>query len=243
MLPNIFDNKFLKKKIKQDHQVVIELQGLFNQILQSRLSLFSRSFSSKVIHGLTNCQASGNFIEIDPEALPFKRHSFDLAFSSGPLMYTNDIPGVLKQWYLALRPGGVFMAAFLGEDSLKELKNCFLIVEEMHQLPHYLRFFPTVTTKDAGMLMQRAGFYLPTSDQTRHIFTVSSLQELFTSLKVMGGNMLQNKSKVMITREFLKAVEVEYFKRYSHKGQLIVTANIVCMTGWAVERYAEERIQ
>ncbi len=184
-----------------------------------------------------------SLIEIDPEMLPFKLQSFDLVFSSGPLMFTNDIPGVLKQWYASLMPGGVFMASFVGENSLMELKECFLNAEEAMGLPHYLRFFPTIATKDAGMLMQRAGFHLPTADRTRHIFQVQSLSELLSILKAMGGNVLYAKSNAALTKKFLQAVEEDYFKRYSSEGQLNVTIDIVCMTGWAIERYAEERIQ
>jgi hypothetical protein len=158
-------------------------------------------------------------------------------------MFTNDIPGVLKQWYASLKPGGVFMASFVGEDSLMELKECFLNAEEAMGLPHYLRFFPTIATKDAGMLMQRAGFHLPTADRTRHIFQVGSLSELLSILKAMGGNVLYDRSNAALTKKFLKAVEEDCFKRYSSEGQLNVTIDIVCMTGWAIERYAEERIQ
>ena len=184
-----------------------------------------------------------SLIEIDSETLPFKPHSFDLIFSAGPLMFTNDIPGVLKQWYASLKTGGVFMASFLGEDSLMELKKCFVNAEEAMGFPHYLRFSPTIATKDAGMLMQRAGFHLPTAARTRLIFQVGSLSELLSILRALGGNVLYDRSNVALTKNFLKAVEEDYFKRYSSEGQLNVTIDIVCMTGWAIERYAEERIQ
>ena len=157
-------------------------------------------------------------------------------------MFTNDIPGVLKQWYAALKPGGVFMASFFGEDTLLELKNCFLKIEDALKLPHYLRFFPTIATKDAGMLLQRAGFYLPTADRTRHVLQVKNMTELLSVLKAMGGNILHGRSAVL-TKKFLKAVEAEYIEHYSSKGQLNITVDIVCMTGWAIESYAEERIQ
>jgi len=242
-VPTIFDNSLFKLKIKHLHHAVIQLQDLLNDILRQRLGLFSRNFSLQVHHDFTKCLAIESHIEIDPEALPFKHHSFDLVVSAGPLMITNDIPGVLKQWCAILNPGGVFMASFVGEDSLMELKNCFLNVEEALGLPHYLRFFPTIATKDAGMLMQRAGFHLPTADRTRHMFQVESLSKLLSLLKAMGGNVLYDRSNMALTKKFLKSVEEEYFKRYSSEGQLNVTIDIVCMTGWAIERYAEERIQ
>ena len=242
-VPKIFDHSLLKTKIKHSHPDVLKLQDLLNDILQQRLCFFSRNFSLQAHHDFAKCAVIKNFIEINPEMLPFKSHSFDLIFSAGPLMFTNDIPGVLKQWYASLKPGGVFMASFVGKNSLMELKECFLNAEEVMGLPHYLRFFPTIATKDAGMLMQRAGFHLPTADRTRHIFQVESLSELLSILKAMGGNVLYDKSNVTLTKKFLKAVEEDYFKRYASEGRLTVTIDIVCMTGWAIERYAEERIQ
>lgn len=242
-VPSIFDHKLFKEKYKPSQPTVIRLQNLLTETVQQRLHFFSRKFLSQVHHDFSGCRAEKNLIEIHPETLPFKHHSLDLVISSGPLMFTNDIPGVLKQWYAALNPGGVFMAAFFGEDTLMELKNCFLKVEEALKLPHYLRFFPTIATKDAGVLLQRAGFYLPTSDRTRHVFQIECLRELLNVLKALGGNILHNRSDTVLTKEFLKSVEEKYIEQYSSKGRLNVTIDIVCMTGWAIERYAEERLQ
>ncbi len=241
-VPLIFDHRLFKAKYKHSQPTVVRLQNLLTETLQQRLHFFSRKFSSQALHTLLGCTVQESFIEIDPETLPFKSHSFDLAVSAGALVFTNDIPGMLKQWYAGLKPGGVFMASFFGEDTLMELKNCFLKVEEALKLPHYLRFFPTVSTKDAGMLLQRAGFHLPTADRTRCVFQVKNLDELLNILKAMGGNILHHRSATL-TKEFLKAVEAQYIEHYSSEGQLNVTVDIVCMTGWAIERYAEERLQ
>lgn len=242
-VPQIFDNKRLKSHFANSHFAVIKLQNLLTEILQERLQLFSRNFFIQAQHFCTKCSLNSFSVAIDPEALPFKHQSLDLAFSVGPLMFTNDIPGILKQWYFALKPGGVFMASFFGEDTLVELKNCFLSAEEALRIPHSLRFFPTIATKDAGVLMQRAGFHLPMADRTRHVFQVKCLRDLLVILKAMGGNILYDRSRSVLSKEFFKAVEEEYLQRYSFEKQLNVTVDIICMTGWAIERYAEERIQ
>lgn len=235
MLPNIFDNKSLRKKIQYKHSVVTDLQNLLTQTLQQRLPLFSKNFISNVWHELAGCRIESHFVEVNPDILPFRESSFDLICSAGPLMFTNDIPGTLRQWYQSLKSNGVFMASFIGENSLMELKECFFKIEECSSLPHHLRFFPTIATKDAGMLMQRAGFSLPTADRIQHVFKVGSLGELLNILKAMGGNILHEKSNRAITRGFLKSVEEEYFSRYSCSGQFLVSIDIVCMTGWALK--------
>jgi len=70
--------------------------------------------------------------------------------------------------------------------------------------------------------------------------------EHLPGIRIATGSLGQGLSVAVgaaLTKKFLKAVEEDYFKRYSSEGQLNVTIDIVCMTGWAIERYAEERIQ
>lgn len=241
-LSKIFNYQRFKSRIKTSDRGVLKLQFLLNDILEDRLKLFSRNFSLKVVHDFKECRIQEFRVAIDPELIPFQLHSFDLILSSGPLMFTNDIPGVLRQWYASLRSGGVFMATFFGEETLIELKECFFRVEEELHIPHAVRFLPTIATKDAGRLMQRAGFYLPTSDKTRLTLSFDKLANILEILKAMGGNILHDRSKQGLSKKFLQLVESEYNKRYSDSSGLKVTVDIVCMTGWAIERYAEERI-
>jgi len=241
-VPQLFDYQRFKQRMQLQQSSVIKLQNLLNETLLDRLSLFSRKFYVTAHHNFRQCIVQYSIIEIDPEVIPFQQNSLDLVLSIGPLMFTKDIPGVLKQWYAALKPGGIFMAAFFGEDSLKELKDCFFIAEEKLCIPHAFRFFPTIATKDAGMLMQRAGFHLPTADRTRYVLQVPNLNELLNTLKSLGGNILFERSSTALPKEFLKVVEDEYHKRYANEARLNVTIDIVCMTGWAIERYADERI-
>lgn len=242
MAPKIFDYQRFKANLKLYDPNVIKLQALLYEILEERLKLFSRNFNFKIVHDFKGCSLQESLIELNPELIPIKQQCIDLILSAGPFTFTNDIPGVLRQWYEALKPGGVFMSAFFGEESLIELKECFFRVEEKLQIPHALRFLPTVATKDAGMLMQRAGFYLPTADKTRLLLHASKLADILKCLKVMGGNILCDREKQGLSRTFLSLVEEEYFKNYSDQSGLKITLDIVCMTGWAIERYAEERI-
>ncbi|MEI6628188.1 MAG: methyltransferase domain-containing protein, partial [Alphaproteobacteria bacterium] len=238
----LFDYKRFRLHTRPNNKLVIKLQGLLDEILQERISLFSRAFPIKVTHDFSGCHLQDSIIQIDPELIPFKTHSLDLALSSGPLMFTNDIPGVLKQWYAALKPDGVFMAAFFGEESLIELKECFFKTEEKLQTPHELHFFPTIATKDAGLLVQRAGFHSPTADKTRLTLHAKNLTDLLHTLKALGGNILHERSRSSISKKFLNTVESEYHKSYSDESGLRVTVDIVCMTGWAIERCANELI-
>ena len=54
--------------------------------------------------------------------LPLKDASMDLVLSSMALHWVNDVPGVLEEVRRVLRPDGAFLCAFLGGDTLQELR-------------------------------------------------------------------------------------------------------------------------
>lgn len=62
----------------------------------------------------------------DDEMLPFGVASLDLAVSGLSLQLVNDIPGVLAQIRRALKPDGLMLAAILGGETLKELRDAWL---------------------------------------------------------------------------------------------------------------------
>jgi NADH dehydrogenase [ubiquinone] 1 alpha subcomplex assembly factor 5 len=54
--------------------------------------------------------------------LPLEDASVDLVLSSMALHWVNDVPGVLEEVRRVLRPDGAFICAFLGGDTLQELR-------------------------------------------------------------------------------------------------------------------------
>lgn len=61
-------------------------------------------------------------VPIDGAVLPFADASFDLVFSSMAIHWINDIPKLFTEIRRVLKPDGAFLAAFLGGDTLDELK-------------------------------------------------------------------------------------------------------------------------
>ena len=59
----------------------------------------------------------------DSEALPLAPASLDLVVSALALHSASDLPGVFAQVRRALKPDGLFLAAFLGGETLNELRQ------------------------------------------------------------------------------------------------------------------------
>jgi SAM-dependent methyltransferase len=101
---------------------------------------------------------------VPPETVELEPGSIDLAVSMLALHETNDVPGVLAQIRRALRPDGLFLAALPGAGTLVELRESLLAAELELTGGAAARVSPFVDVRDAGALLQRAGFALPVAD-------------------------------------------------------------------------------
>ena len=110
--------------------------------------------------------AGGRAVAVDEEALPFRAASLDLVVSALSLQFVNDLPGTLLQIRRALKPDGLLLAAFVGGDSLCELRQSFAAAEAEVEGGVSPRIIPFVDVRAAGLLLQRAGFALPVTDST-----------------------------------------------------------------------------
>jgi len=174
-------------------------------------------------------------IVLDEEALPFANGSFDLIVSALSLHWVNDLPGMLSQIYQCLKPNGLFMASMLGEETLKELRDCATTAEMELRQGVSPRICPMLTIKDAGTLLQRAGFILPVVDIDRFQFTYSHPLDLLLDLRKMGEtNALYQRSLTPLHRPILARLFELYQERYSNEdGRVKATFDIVTLTGWA----------
>lgn len=173
-----------------------------------------------------------------PETLPVDLEQIDLAVSLMTLHEVNDIPGLLAQIRRALRPDGLFLAAMAGAGTLLELRNSLIEAETELSGGISPRVIPFADVRDAGALLQRAGFALPVADTETLTVRYANMFDLIRDLRSMGAaNALIERSRKPATRGlFLRAAEI-YHERYSDPdGRVRATFNIVWMSGWAPHR-------
>lgn len=157
--------------------------------------------------------------------------------ASGMLLHrVNDVPGVLIQARQALRPDGLFLAAFPGGDSLFELRDALLTAESELTGRASLRVFPMVDVRAAGQLLQRAGFALPVTDSEKITIRYRDLMAIIRDLRAMGQSAaLLNRGTVPpLTLPLLMRASELYAERHADPdGRLRVTVEIIWMSGWA----------
>lgn len=172
---------------------------------------------------------------VDEEALPFPPESLDLVVSMLSLQFVDDLPGTLVQIRRALRPDGLFLAALIGGDSLRELRDAFSAAEIELTGGLSPRVAPFVGVRDLGSLLQRAGFALPVTDSDRFTVRYRSMFDLVADLRAMGAaNPLVERSRRPISRRLLlRAAEIYAERHADPDGRLRATFEIVSASGWS----------
>ncbi len=172
---------------------------------------------------------------VDEEALPFADKSLDLVVSALSLHWVNDLPGTLIQINRALKPDGLLLAAFLGGGTLTELRDALTVAETEIEGGVSPRISPFADVRDAGGLLQRAGFALPVVDRDTLTVTYEHAFGLMYDLRLMGETnaLIQRRRGASRRATLLRAAEL-YLKRHSDKvGRLHATFEIITLTGWA----------
>jgi SAM-dependent methyltransferase len=131
-------------------------------------------------------QAQGPRLVADEEALPFGPACLDLVLSCFSLHWVNDLPGTLAQIRYSLKPDGLFLAIMPGGATLFELRESVMRAELEIAGGAGPRVSPFVDVRDAGMLLQRAGFALPVVDLDTVTVTYDHPLKLMAELRAMG---------------------------------------------------------
>ena len=171
----------------------------------------------------------------DEEALPFAPESFDLIVSVLGLHWVNDLPGALIQIRHALKPDGLFLGAFLGGATLTELRTALLEAELAEEGGASPRVAPFAELRDAGGLLQRAGFALPVADADRLTVTYPDALALMRELRAMGeSNTLRARRRGFTRRATLLRAAAIYAEKFADaEGRVPASFEIVTLTGWA----------
>ncbi len=171
----------------------------------------------------------------DEELLPFAPESFDLVMSVLSLHWVNDLPGTLIQIGRCLKPDGLFLAALLGGETLSELRAALLRAEAEVEGGASPRVSPFLDLRDAGALLQRAGFALPVAD--RDVITVDypDALTLMADLRAMGeANALEDRRRSPSRRATLLRAAELYQELYARDdGRLPATFDVIYLTAWA----------
>ena len=227
---------------------ILEIKTSFSKILdigchngevakflkKNKINFQNLTQSDYSLEFLKNSEKYGNTSLLINEILPFEEEEFDMVLSSFFLHWINDLYGFLKQINLIIRPGGVFIGALAGGDSLIELRNSITKAETEISGGNRQRFSPMINIKDLGMLLQRANFDLTVVDSEKVKIIYKNIFDIMYDLRGMGEqNTTFNRNKFFTNKKLFNLADQIYRNNYvNNEGKLLNTIEIIFFIGW-----------
>lgn len=216
--------------------------------IKDRLELVNKSFTQMaIVTGFPDfwqkafpqatCRADDELLDL-PEA------GFDLIIHAVALHWANDPVGQLIQARRALRPDGLFLAVFMGGETLHELRASLAEAEAEIMGGLSPRIAPMGEIRDLGALLQRAGFALPVADSIPLRASYQTPLHLMHDLRAMGeNNALMGRSRRPTRRAvMMRAVEI-YTQAFGEGGRINATFELIVLTGWAPDESQQKPLR
>ena len=141
--------------------------------------------------------------------------------------------GAMAQIVTALKPDGLFLAAFPGSETLRELRHALLEAELELRGGMSPRLSPVVDLRAAAALMQRAGLALPVADLDRITVSYADPWRLVMELRAMGEAAALVRHGGTLRRDVLARALDIYRREFSEpSGRVTATFDIIFLTGW-----------
>ena len=182
-------------------------------------------------------------LALDEEALPFAAGSLDLVASCLSLHWVNDLPGTFLQIRQVLKPDGLFLAAMLGGTTLVELREVMAQAEIDVEGGLSPRLSPFADVRDAGGLLQRAGFALPVVDSDWLTVTYDNALALMRDLRGMGETNAHLERRKGFTKRatLLRAAELYQERFAGPDGRIPATFQVLYLAGWVPDAATQQK--
>lgn len=160
---------------------------------------------------------------------------YDLILSIFELQSDDDVPETLMRCRKHLAPDGMLLIAFLGGETLTELRQSLYAADQQILGGATARIYPMIDYSQAAMLLGRTGLALPVVDMDRVTVHYAELRSLVSDLRDLGlTNVLAARAEKTLSRQWLDALTDSYKAHFARvDGKLKATFEIVWMTGWA----------
>lgn len=162
----------------------------------------------------------------DLEQLPFRRDSLDMAWSSLTLQWV-DLPTAFREVNRVLKPGGLFLFASLGPDTLQELRAAS---QALDGHTHVNRF---IDMHDVGDALVQAGFANPVMEMERITLTYDDLRSLLGDIKGIGAQTVLEGRRGGLMGKQAWARLAQNYEVFRREGRLPATYEVVYGHAWA----------
>ena len=150
-----------------------------------------------------------------------------MAWSSLALQWVDDLEATFRGLHRVLRPGGLFLFASFGPDTLKELRAASGGIDGHHHVNSF------VDMHDVGDALVHAGFSHPVMEMEHVTLTYAELAGLLGDLKAIGAHTVKQGARNGLMGKTAWRRLTENYERYRRDGRLPATYEVVYGHAWA----------
>ena len=180
----------------------------------------------KLLAPLTTSRSALTPLCADLEQLPLRRDSLDMVWSSLTLQWV-DLPRAFAEVNRVLKPGGLFLFATLGPDTLQELRASSAGLDRH---AHVNRF---TDMHDVGDALMQAGFANPVMEMERITLTYADLRGVLGDIKGIGGQTVLEGRRGGLMGKAAWAALTRNYEAFRRDGSLPATYEVVYGHAWA----------
>ncbi len=203
--------RLLKKRYKRATVVQVDLS--------TKMLSLSRQNSPRFFSGQ-------QFVCADAVSLPFAPGQFDIVFSSLMLQWCSDLDVVLAGVAEMIRPGGLFIFASLGPDTLKELRECW---QQVDDAVHVNTF---IDMHDIGDALVRNGLGEPVLSVEHITMLYDDARTLMREIKAIGAQNVNTGRRTSLTGKQRLQDVVNHYETFRSNGKLPATYEAVYGHAW-----------
>ena len=188
---------------------------------------------------------NGSNVDYDPafesadfceETLQLDESSYDIIIDCFVFHWFNNPISYLSKVSRALKPGGMYLSAYLGGSTLQELRAALIQTDLEIYGGAFTRVSPMIKPESATRLMQVAGLSDPIVDHEEAIVNYPSAHSLIKDLRRMGESnafIEQSKTPRTLYKNYINNLESHYQTIAANDaGEVCATFDFVFMTGW-----------
>jgi len=236
--PRLTDRTALTRNRARAKDAALFLHDMAREDLQDRLTMVNRSFTAPAVvtgHPAKWADVLPDAKVIsDTEVLDLDQGAHDLVIHAMALHWADDPLGQIIQCTRALKPDGLFLATFLGGQTLHQLRASLGQAEADITGGLSPRVAPMAEIRDMGGLLQRAGLALPVADGDPLTVSYATPLHLMRELRDMGeANALDQRLRQPTRKSVMMRAMQIYTESYSTGDRIPATFEMITLTGWA----------
>ncbi|MGV7235347.1 MAG: malonyl-ACP O-methyltransferase BioC [Nitrosomonadaceae bacterium] len=170
-----------------------------------------------------------NYVCGDIEQLPFRDSSIGMVWSNLSLQWCNNIEQTFAEMHRVLQPEGLLMFSTFGPDTLHELRQAFLGMDNSSHVNHF------IDMHDIGDLLVHNGFAMPVMDMEYITLTYDDVISVMRDLKAMGAHNVIQDRKRGLTGKIGWGKVLSNYEVFRKDGKLPVTFELVYGHAWKLE--------